>query len=197
MGEQLKPCPFCDDVAEFEHSACEASVRCMGCGAQLHRSYNPLVVKSYEEGRKREKADVIAAWNTRLDAAQVRVKPEARCIINFEDNSVPDAHIDNLEDAKRTLNKMRPNWNCRLFVDFEALEPDSVTGWQDIATKLFCALDDIDTADDIAKDNEKLYRNLVRKAHKVRFEFQELFDPDGDVSSFNQPPLPPAPEKEG
>ena len=78
-----------------------------------------------------------------------------------------------------------------------ALEPDTVTGWQDIAKKLFCALDDIDTADDIAKDNEKLYRNLVRKAHKVRFEFQKLFDLDGDVSSFNQPPLPPAPEKEG
>ena len=78
-----------------------------------------------------------------------------------------------------------------------ALEPDKATRWQDIATKLFCALDDIDTADDLAKDNEKLYRNLVRKAHKIRFEFQELFDPDGDVSSFNQPPLPPAPEKEG
>ena len=93
MTEQLKPCPFCGDVAEFEHSASEASVRCMGCGAQLHRSYNPLVVKSYEEGQKREKADVIAAWNTRPDAAQVRVKPlewdysEVDCEIWNEDRT--------------------------------------------------------------------------------------------------------------
>lgn len=35
---------------------------------------------------------------------------------------------------------------------------------------LFGVLDDIDTADDLAKGNEKLYRNLVRRHHERRWE---------------------------
>ena len=68
-----------------------------------------------------------------------QIAPDARCIINFEDNSVPDAHIDNVQDAKRTLEKMRDNWTCRMFVDFEALSPcltadQGPVGWRDIST---------------------------------------------------------------
>lgn len=35
---------------------------------------------------------------------------------------------------------------------------------------LFGLLDDIDTADDIAKSDDEVYRSLVRQAHKRRFE---------------------------
>lgn len=42
--------------------------------------------------------------------------------------------------------------------------------WEKAARKLYDILDDIDTADDLAKDNESLYRNLVRRHHKERFE---------------------------
>lgn len=59
--------------------------------------------------------------------------------------------------------------------------------WAAVAWELFTALDDIDTADDIAKGNDSLYRSMVRNAHKKRFRWHHLFDPDGDVSSFNQP----------
>lgn len=53
---------------------------------------------------------------------------------------------------------------------------------------LYRALDDIDTADDMAKDNDELYRSLVRKAHAVRFDvldsaqvyelYDEFYEPD-------------------
>lgn len=45
-----------------------------------------------------------------------------------------------------------------------------MTEWEHIAYKLFVALDDIDTSDDLAKGNGKLYRNLVRRHHKTRFD---------------------------
>ena len=41
---------------------------------------------------------------------------------------------------------------------------------REIAEFLWDLLDDIDTADDLAKGNDALYRNLVRKAHQRRFE---------------------------
>ena len=42
--------------------------------------------------------------------------------------------------------------------------------YEAIARFLFSLLDDIDTADDLAKGNEQLYRNLVRRHHARRFE---------------------------
>lgn len=45
-----------------------------------------------------------------------------------------------------------------------------------VALTLFAALDDIDTADDLAKGDEGLYRNLVRRYHKERFK---VADTDG------------------
>ena len=42
--------------------------------------------------------------------------------------------------------------------------------WRQRAEFLWVLLDDIDTADDLAKGNERLYRNLVRKYHAKRFE---------------------------
>lgn len=60
--------------------------------------------------------------------------------------------------------------------------------WMSIAYDLFEMLDNIDTIDDIAKDDNNLYRKLVYKEHSKRFKYQWLFDPDADVSTFNQPP---------
>lgn len=40
---------------------------------------------------------------------------------------------------------------------------------EEIAQKLFALLDDCDTADDIAKTDDAMFRNLVRKAHEARF----------------------------
>lgn len=62
--------------------------------------------------------------------------------------------------------------------------------WMSVAYDLFEMLDNIDTIDDIAKGDEALYRSLVRKEHEKRFKYQWLFDPDRDVSTFNQPPSP-------
>lgn len=53
---------------------------------------------------------------------------------------------------------------------------------EEIATALFQLLDDIDTADDLAKDNDKLYRNLVRRAHTKRFRYAST---DGYSLEFN------------
>ena len=57
--------------------------------------------------------------------------------------------------------------------------------YKNICHALFEMLDDIDTADDIAKGNEKLYRNLVRTAHKRRFEYA---DTDGFNLAFKNGP---------
>lgn len=54
--------------------------------------------------------------------------------------------------------------------------------WEEIAKSLFTILDDIDTADDLAKDNESLYRNLVRRHHRDRFKFATT---DGYSVNFN------------
>jgi hypothetical protein len=48
--------------------------------------------------------------------------------------------------------------------------------WEDIARFLFDLLDDIDTASDIAKSDDKLYREYVEKLHRRRFE---VADTDG------------------
>lgn len=49
------------------------------------------------------------------------VRPDARCVIIYEDDSVPPSHIDDFEVAKATHRKMLDNWTCRLFVDLSAL----------------------------------------------------------------------------
>ena len=54
--------------------------------------------------------------------------------------------------------------------------------WEGIARALFAILDDIDTADDLAKDNELLYRNLVRHHHTERFKYATT---DGHSVKFN------------
>lgn len=51
----------------------------------------------------------------------------------------------------------------------DARGPDRT--WEEIARALFNLLDDIDTASDIAKSDDALYRKLVHKAHRRRFEF--------------------------
>jgi hypothetical protein len=43
--------------------------------------------------------------------------------------------------------------------------------YKKIAEELFKLLDNIDTASDMAKDNDKLYRALVAKEHKKRFNY--------------------------
>lgn len=54
--------------------------------------------------------------------------------------------------------------------------------WEGIARSLFTILDDIDTADDLAKGDETLYRNLVRRHHRDRFRFATT---DGYTVTFN------------
>lgn len=49
--------------------------------------------------------------------------------------------------------------------------------WKQRAEILWQMLDDIDTADDMAKDNDDMYRSLVRNIHRKRFELAN--SPDG------------------
>lgn len=56
--------------------------------------------------------------------------------------------------------------------------------WEGVARRLFDLLDDIDTADDLAKDNDDLYRNLVRKKHQERFDYGTV-DDNGINVEFN------------
>jgi len=56
--------------------------------------------------------------------------------------------------------------------EVRSVEPD----WERTTYELFKTLDDIDTADDIAKGNESLYRNLVRRHHEIRFNIVSRSD---------------------
>ena len=56
--------------------------------------------------------------------------------------------------------------------------------YAEIAAALFALLDDCDTADDIAKDNDELFRSLVRRAHRQRFKYATT---DGYSVTFNTP----------
>lgn len=49
--------------------------------------------------------------------------------------------------------------------------------WHARAEALWDVLDSIDTADDIAKDNDKVYRQLVHNQHMKRFNYAT--SPDG------------------
>lgn len=55
------------------------------------------------------------------------------------------------------------------------------TDWEDIARFLFDLLDDIDTASDIAKEDDESYRSMVEKIQRRRFE---VADTDGYEVSF-------------
>lgn len=44
--------------------------------------------------------------------------------------------------------------------------------------RLYKLLDDIDTADDIAKSDDRLYRKLVRRYHKQRHEIVPMPEAD-------------------
>ncbi len=56
--------------------------------------------------------------------------------------------------------------------------------FEDIAQKLFALLDDCDTADDIAKSDDAVFRSLVRQAHRKRFLYATT---DGYAVTFNTP----------
>lgn len=60
--------------------------------------------------------------------------------------------------------------------------------FRNIAAELYRLLDEIDTASDMAKGDDQLYRGIVKRVVDKRFKYHSLFDPDGDVSKFNQPP---------
>ena len=55
--------------------------------------------------------------------------------------------------------------------------------WREVALYLFYLLDDIDTASDIAKGNDKLYREYVDSLCRKRFE---VADTDGYSVSFKK-----------
>lgn len=59
----------------------------------------------------------------------------------------------------------------------ELMESREALKWEAIARALYDLLDDCDTADDIAKENDAEFRRLVRKAHQSRFLYGR---PDAD-----------------
>ena len=58
--------------------------------------------------------------------------------------------------------------------------------WREIAYRLYAALDDIDTASDIAKSDDKLYRGLVLQAHKRRFDICDEQQVDDLFADFHK-----------
>lgn len=50
---------------------------------------------------------------------------------------------------------------------------DEIERLREVAVFLFGLLDDVDTADDVAKGDDKFYRNQIRAIHKRRFEVAE------------------------
>lgn len=75
-----------------------------------------------------------------------------------------------------------PDCLYRLLCEFAALvselmESREALKWEAIARALYDLLDDCDTADDIAKENDAEFRRLVRKAHQSRFLYGR---PDAD-----------------
>ena len=49
-------------------------------------------------------------------------------------------------------------------------DPQSAATWKARAEKLWQIIDDIDTYSDMAKSDDKLYRSLVERKQKLRFE---------------------------
>ena len=59
----------------------------------------------------------------------------------------------------------------------------SEPNYKEIANFLFGLLDDIDTAEDIAKNDDKWFRKMAHKAHRRRFEVATT---DGYSVTFNK-----------
>ena len=82
-------------------------------------------------------------------------------------------------------------------VEISSPASDGKTDWRKTAFELWRLLDDIDTADDIAKKNDDWYRRRVRYLHKLRFThlsgpnlqavYMEYYPADG-VMPHNGPP---------
>lgn len=64
-----------------------------------------------------------------------------------------------------TLNVSKPDKTNKSNID-----------WEKHAMSLWQLLDDIDTASDIAKENDKMYRNLVHRAHMKRNNHAVSYD---------------------
>jgi hypothetical protein len=60
--------------------------------------------------------------------------------------------------------------------------------WQGVAEFLFDRLDDIDTADDAAKDNDASYRMMVRGIQRRRHEVADVGLEEGEPLTFHWPP---------
>lgn len=67
-------------------------------------------------------------------------------------------------------------------------ESQKVLTWEEHARALWDLLDNIDTHDDLAKENEKLYRNLVRKEHYKRFSYgkSDGYDVEFEIKKENK-----------
>jgi hypothetical protein len=52
----------------------------------------------------------------------------------------------------------------------ETPDPQSAEAWKTRAEKLWQIIDDIDTYSDMAKSDDKLFRGLVERKQKERFE---------------------------
>ena len=68
---------------------------------------------------------------------------------------------------------------CASHSDFQS-ERDT---YKKLAELFFEWLDNIDTASDIAKGDDKLYRSFVSQEHKKRFEYA---NPDGSLKELRQ-----------
>lgn len=68
----------------------------------------------------------------------------------------------------REASALKPPLGCRI------AECDDVEFLRDAVEKLWQIVDDIDTLNDIARADDKLYRKLVEKKQSQRWEFTEI-----------------------
>lgn len=174
MRKELKPCPFCGGEARVRSVASFSrigfNVVCTNCPAALGH-----------DGTSSDEA--IAAWNTRPEAAQVRVKPEAvEALASYQ-------QVD--EDGIMVLVSRQAIEEC-LPALRAALDPDTVTGWQDISTAPEGAKDVL-----VGWHCEYSGRFVWVKAGLVK----GVWYISGSTGTVCYPThyfvLPPAPEKEG
>lgn len=95
--------------------------------------------------------------------------------------------LPEFEEEVLILTKNISIYNSRLVEDcykekhFEGWQKDSITHWMplqsknekelfEIIVKLWSIIDDIDTYGDMAKSDDKLYRSLVERKQRTRFE---------------------------
>ena len=63
---------------------------------------------------------------------------------------------------------------------------DAVAKEREKSFRLWMLLDDVDTADDIAKSDDAIYRNLCRQAHKKRWDVLTGNDIDDAIRARGQ-----------